>query len=512
MALNALQEIEDYHQTIKQARIYLHEIPDERIGSFATLLWSITSDEAIQSSSEWEPVIRQLKTYFFHLRSIPVSSDTPSICPYESIEKLSVLSERAESTYPHIAEAVSNLQDSVEWLAVSSYSVLRESIDKQLCPDGEELNEGVVLKDRKCLDTVRDQIASSPDSKKPKVLYYRDIGRTGLDRLHLPGRPWWFPDHLFRAPPAREVHVYSYAWHRDSVDLEPVFDFGSPLAGSRPEVQIVRPEKNIGREAVDADLESLDSITGTLDPTDWEAVLKKNERSDSRLPARDAVPAGLYHLEDDLLALMPVGEEKVTTLDLDSQTPKPVRKPASSIQPGEFVVIRRDASDDLLRQVANEILGKKKEEVREKERKWKAQLRARCQETGVKTVANELRRRGVEKASRENVHRWAEGDTIRPRSEDDFRTIMEYIGLKDKHQDYWDALTIIVSAHQRAGYKIRDALLACVKEADVDDLLRRGRMDFTIGEDSARLTAARVLEMVELDARFHPRRLKAVLN
>jgi hypothetical protein len=89
---------------------------------------------------------------------------------------------------------------------------------------------------------------------------------------------------------------------------------------------------------------------------------------------------------------------------------------------------------------------------------------------------------------------------------------MEYIGLKDKHQDYWDALTIIVSAHQRAGYKIRDALLACVKEADVDDLLRRGRMDFTIGEDSARLTAARVLEMVELDARFHPRRLKAVLN
>lgn len=512
MVLDALQEIEEYHRTIEQARIYLHKVPDERVGTFATSLWSVSNDEAIQASGEWTEVIRQLRTYFFHLRSVPVSSDTPDVCPYEAIDKLSVLSERAEATYPQIAAAASDLQDSVEWLAGTSYSVLRESINEQLCQNGEGPNEAVVLLDRKYVETVREEIPSSPDREKPKVLYYRDVSRSGLDRLHLPGRPWWFPDHLFRSPPAREVHVYSYAWHSDSIDVGPVFDFGSPLAGSRPEVHIVRPEKNTGKETVEADLEALDDVTSALQPNDWEAVLEKNAESNGRGATQDAVPAGLYRLEDDLLALMPVGEEKVTSLDLDGQTPRPVRVSASSIQPGEFVVLRRDPSDDLLRQVADQILGEKKDEVREKQREWKARLNDRCKEKGVKTVANELQRRGAEKASEENVYRWIHSDIIRPQLEGDLRTIMEYIGLEDLHEDYWDALSIIVSAHQRAGFKIKDLLLARVKEADVDDLLRRGRMDFTIAEDGARLTAARVLEMVELDARFHPRRLKAILN
>ena len=512
MALNALQEIEDYHRTIEQAQIYLHKIPDERVGSFAESFWSVSNDEAIQASGEWEEVIHRLRTYFFHLRSIPVSSDSSGVCPYEAIDKLSVLSERAEATYPQIAAAASDLQDSVEWLAGTSYSVLRESIDDQLCRSGDGLNEAVLLKDRKHVETVQEQIASSPDREKPEVVYYRDVSRSGLDRLHLPGRPWWFPDHLFRSPPAREVHVYSYEWHRDSIDVEPVFDFGSPLSGSRPEVHVVGPEKNTGKETVEADLEALDDITSALDPSDWEAFIEEDRESNGRGATQDAVPAGLYRLEDDLLALLPVGEEKVTSLDLDGQTPRPIRISASSIQPGEFVVLRKDPSDDLLRQVADQILGEKKEEVREKQREWKARLKAKCREKGLKTVANELLRRGVEKASKENVYRWIGGNTIRPQSEDDFHNIMDYIGLEDRHQDYWDALSIIFSAHQRAGYRIKDLLLARVKEADVDNLLRRGKMDFTIAEDGARVTAARVLEMVELDARVHPRRLRAIIN
>jgi hypothetical protein len=89
---------------------------------------------------------------------------------------------------------------------------------------------------------------------------------------------------------------------------------------------------------------------------------------------------------------------------------------------------------------------------------------------------------------------------------------MEYIGLEDLDQDYWGALSTIISAHQRAGHKIKDLLLARVKETDVDSLLQRGRMDFTIAEGSAQMTAARILEVVELDAEVHPRRLKAILN
>lgn len=512
MALDALQEIEEYHRTIEQSQIYLHQVPDERVGSFATSLWSVSNDEAIQASGEWSDVISQLKTYFFHLRSVPVSSDNPDLCPYGAIDKLSVLSERAEDTYPQIAAAASDLQNSVEWLAIASYSVLRKSIDEQLSPNGEELNEAIVLVDKKCVETVQKEIASSPEREKPEVLYYRDVSRSGLDRLHLPGRPWWFPDHLFRSPPAREVHVYSYAWHRDSIDVEPVFDFGSPLAGSRPEVHVVRPERNTGKEAVEADLKALDDITGALDPGDWEAVLEKNAENSDQGGTHDAVPAGLYHLEDDLLALMPVGEEKVTSLDLDGQTPRPVRISASSIQPGEFVVLRRDPTDNLLRQVADQILGEKKEEVRKKQREWKTRLKAKREEKGLKTVSNELQRHGAEKATKENVYRWVEGGTIRPQSEEDFHAIMDYIGLEDLYQDYWDALSIIVSAHQRAGYRIKDLLLARVREVDVDSLLQRGRMDFKIGEDGARVTAARVLEMVKLDARFHPRRLRAIIN
>ena len=512
MVLDALQEIENYHQTIEQARIYLHKVPDERVGSFATPLWSVLNDKAIQASGDWTQVIHQLKTYFFHLRSVPVSSDSPDICPYEAIEKLSVLSERVEATHPQIAAGVSDLQDSVEWLASTSYFRLRESIDERLCQNGEGLNEAIVLKDRECVDIVQEQIASSPERKKPRVLYYRDVARSGFDRLHLPGRPWWFPDHLFRSPPAREVHVYSYAWHRDSISVEPVFDFGSPISGSRPEVHIVMPEKNTGKETVEANLKTLDDITSALDPSDWETVLEEKNENEDKTTTPDAVPAGLYRLEDDLLALMPVGEEKVTSLDLGGQTPQPIRISASSIQPGEFVVLRKDPSDDLLRQVADQILDEKKEEVREKQRKWKELLHAKCDAKGLTAVANELQRLGAEKASKENVYRWIEGDTIRPRSEDDFRTIMKYIGMEDEHQDYWDALSIIVSAHQRAGFKIKDLLLARVKETDVDNLLRRGRMDFTIAENGARLTAARVLERIELDARFHPRRLKAIIN
>lgn len=512
MALDALQEIKDRHQTIEQSQIHLHEVPDERVGSFATPLWSISNDEAIQASGEWTDVVSRLNTYFFHLRSLPVSSDNTDICPYEAIDKLSALSDKAEATQPQIAAIASNLQDSVEWLATTPYSVLGEYMDEKLCRSEEGLEEAVILKDREHIGTVQEEIAPDSDTEKPEILYYRDVSYSGFDRLHIPGRPWWFPDHLFRSPPAREVHVYSYAWHRDSIDVDPVFNFGYPRSGSQPEVFVVRPEEDSGKEAVDADLKALDDITNTIDPSDWDAAIGEGTENNGEEPGQDTVPASLYRLEDDLLALMPVGEEKVTSLDLDGQTPEPIRISASSIQPGEFVVLRKDPSDDLVRQVANQILGEKKEEVREKQKDWKSRLKARCKEKGVKAVAGELQRRGAETARKENVYRWIEGDTIRPRSENDFRTVMEYIGLEDLDQDYWGALSTIISAHQRAGHKIKDLLLARVKETDVDGLLQRGRMDFTIAEGSAQMTAARILEVVELDAEVHPRRLKAILN
>ena len=70
---------------------------------------------------------------------------------------------------------------------------------------------------------------------------------------------------------------------------------------------------------------------------------------------------------------------------------------------------------------------------------------------------------------------------------------MKLIGLADKFDGYWKTMALIDRAHKKAGQFIRKQLLAEVRNADLRDLEKLGRMNFELpGVEGGNLTTIRI--------------------
>ncbi len=158
---------------------------------------------------------------------------------------------------------------------------------------------------------------------------------------------------------------------------------------------------------------------------------------------------------------------------------------------GSAIVLRREGGGkDFIADVADALMGETAVELRTAQKRWKTVLRETVRKLGgVPNVEDTLRRRGIRA---KNVRYWMSPENIRTQSRDDFRILMNLIGIEEP-DILWQQMGRIDRAHRKAGARIRDMLLEEVRNADLSTLEGDGFMDFELPTEGAgTLTAFRV--------------------
>ena len=153
------------------------------------------------------------------------------------------------------------------------------------------------------------------------------------------------------------------------------------------------------------------------------------------------------------------------------------------LAPGDYVLLRtRDGSDDLIRVLADRLLGERAKPLREQQQRWKTAVAAAVGRRGHEDVMRDLRARGLQA---NNLRFWLGPDSIRTARESDFRILMEFAGIGDDADRLWRLMASLERAHTIAGVRLRQALEEEVEKLDMVTLQRDGFMAVELGLSGA---------------------------
>ena len=326
------------------------------------------------------------------------------------------------------------------------------------------------------------------------------LGAPCFQRLFIIGPARWYPDYVFTAPRGRRIHLLKYAW---------LVDEWKPTAAFLTEHGKSNVSGMTGRLITTLSDASTSAVSSVLDPAevlpriDWDALMHRIGREEGEthggsVEEVEYVDARLFLLEGDTAVALDCDESaKATVVDpdqVDQVDGSPIRRiPVLSVEPGMFILVRTQGGGEYIAEVADTIMGSHAPVARETQRRWKSLLRTAVITSSTSHVVSQLRRLGGKRPNDINVRNWVSYRTIRPQDASDFGAIMRMIGLGDQIDDYWATMSMIDSAHRRAGHRIAKSLLKEVTSSDLSQLSSVGRIDFTLpGVAAATLSALRV--------------------
>jgi hypothetical protein len=402
-----------------------------------------------------------------------------------SVSYLSRLAERLRSSYP---EQIVGRGD----LCIAALRDLSADVSNpigglaaELLATGDLLRSGLVVKTMR-LHEVRYWLWRT--SPGVRLVTERELtALTGLETLVVIGPSYWYPPHLLSAPRAELIYFVHFDWLRDRERNTRLFS-GSPVA---PGAQIPTgpPHSASGLredESMDAD---------TLVPTvDWDALARASgiHRADSRQDP-EIVDANLFLLAGGFSVYLEAVEgPTIHVVDLEAGAkPRLHSERTRQISEGDYIVLRSaGGTGDYIPEIADLFLGQRAPKLRALQSEWKALLRRRVRERGFSRVERDLQSLGV--ASPNLQYRlWQH--SIRTREPNDFRLLMEYIGLGDRAGEIWTAMGDLSDAHLRAGQQVRHLLEEAVVDANTEELIQTGRADVRLGDiDAGTLSVLRV--------------------
>lgn len=451
----------------------------------------------------WTPFLRRLRRYRFRQSS--------SLIPFENIGKhrrdefLSVLADQAstcDQVFPDFEYQVRDI--------VAQFKCLIDLLDNPLLNCLKELRVfsqmervAILIKEPGLIPDTREQIAQFSDISDVEVLGPSQLRQgTTYHTIFLIGAPGWFreSEYVFTSPRAPEIHVVKYTWLSDKWVPEIELLGAKTSEGRRNTTSRVRSAL-LNRDG-QAAVEALDP-DDLLPKVDWEALkdrVRLNEMDgESSGEETEWVVAKLFILEGDLAVLLEANDlARATTIDMDGENEASVNRIAVlSIEPDMFVLLRTTGGGEYIGELADSILGIESASARQAQRLWKAMLRRSVLSSSASDVAAELKSYGSRLANESNLRNWMSYSSIKTQYYSDFQAIMSLIGLDDQAREYWDLMTMIDSAHRRAGQRIRKMLLSQVKQSDLSPLESTGRMDFEVpGMAGGSLSAFRVIDIL----------------
>lgn len=454
------------------SRLILHRVESAEIELFAEALYDFLNNaDGLDESPLWSRIITGLKTIFFNLRSAPIPGNLDAALPEETEDLLLKAVGQIKQTHPDLASRADDLLEATRLVRDSSENPLLEAMVSTVGSRG--AGSAIVLKSGKLREQVaaivEDRFQDGPLPVLTLTELDHDLSR---DRLLVPGRPHWFEGSgLFHSPFAPETHVYVFDWYSDRISINPAFEYGQ--VGKTPAVE--NPERKKAGDLSDSgeDFEALEP------ESHWEAIVQGITASEGNVAESGSHPveARLHILAGDRAVYLQDGAGMATRLQARrDEKPNVERVAVRDLKKGDFILLRTEGAGDLLRQVADELLGEHSETLREHHSEWTENLQRMVERKGMGKIVRHLKEAGASSASPQNVRRWCEGEVIKPDRRTDFECIMDLIGLRKETDRYWEHMRLINSAHHRAGYRIRQKLIEKAEQVDPTALHQQGHL------------------------------------
>lgn len=297
------------------------------------------------------------------------------------------------------------------------------------------------------------------------------------DRLIVIGPARWFsfPDHLFRAPRASRFDLIQYEWLADDWHLMPAF-----VGSMHPGTRII--------ESVEGPPPLKDDSLPAQDVVPRMSIWSQYVRPYRHLiaePGQDNIQARLFLLEDGSAVFLEFQESASSLIiDLDAEEEKSVRRLPVLLtlnRECQFCcALEGGGSNNSIRGPDS---GDHAGPLREMQAEWKLRLRRVVDGMTFLEASVKLLDLGAELANEFNWRNWLSPRSIKTHEKKDFSALMKFIGLGESSEYDRSSMCKIDSAHHRAGARMRRMLLRQVRNADLKDLVKKGKMTFELGPD-----------------------------
>lgn len=456
----------------------------------------------------WQSVLGPVSRLAFALCSTPLPFDRAAAAAHIDWDKLHRHVRLCQQLYPDSHAALASLVQKLQSLSAekgSPFTALLESLH------GDTGGLSVVLRNSRMNQAVAAYFADSTALRNATIVSPRQLREAHLcDVLVAIGPCGWFPDYVFSAPRAAQIHVVSFRWIRDPWKPEPVFLSSTGPSADKSHKHYVGALPQLRGQAA-----PLTQTLPNLQPLDLLAPLPPFGKGGSRIPpgwqpsvGDETLPARLCHLSGGRAVFVSV-DEGASSLVIDStETGDSIvrRVPADELEPDLYLLLRTSGGGDFIATLADRILGPSAAGRRAQQAGWKDRLVAAAHERFgplsrrelAARVAGNLRSQNLSKARPANVHYWMSSKCIHPRKEEDFAAILAFAGMSDRTQELWEAMGEIERAHKSAGQAIRKMLLHKIANSSLEPLERDGEMVFDLGEeDGGTLSAFQITGISE---------------
>ncbi len=490
MIISTFRDIATLYEKSTSATITRHRIEHPALGSFCISLERFSSMLGELALDEyWRKFLIPLKRIRFGLCATPFTE------AYH-FERISAISGElqhhlrlCQKLYPDFTGPAFAILDLLTKLLAYPQDPL---LDKLLELTGADQEIAWVIKESRLISRVEELVGTLhfPHLSIVHPLQLKDS--TCYDRLIVIGPSRWFPESIFTAARAGEIDIVIFDWIKDIWKPQNVFVSPHKSSGrsNRKNITIEECETSSRWDGITAEslaiiFEKGLSVASTLDR------VGQNEYED--------VVAKCFFLEDDWAVFVEASEgAKTLVIDPEEDMTNPItRISVKEIKPGMYILVRTGGGGDYIVPVADKLMGSEAQHAREYQKRWKELLRNYARRNGLLETSIELLDLGSVVANEVNVRNWMSPRSIRTQKYGDFLAIMRLVGLEDQAQEYWTVMKRINRAHQKAGFEIRNLLLEQVKDLNMEELQKRGKVDFKLSsDDEGGLTAFRVESML----------------
>lgn len=496
------------YETASKCKIVRHWVDHAGLADVSRLLRALIQSLDAEAEEEyWQRVLGPVRRLAFALCSTPLPFDRAAVATCIEWDKLHRQVRLCQQLYPDSHAALASLVQKLQSLSAETGSPFSAPLETLHSESG---GISVVLRNPRMNQAVAAYFGASARLRNTRIVSARQLREAHLcDVLVTIGPCGWFPDYVFSAPRAAQIHVVSFRWIRDPWKPGPVF-----LNGASAEADKSRKHYVGALPQFEGQASAPTQVLADLHPMDLLPSLPPFGKAGSRIPelylnsGDETLPARLCHLSGGR-AVFVSAEEGASSLVIDSsETGDSIvrRVPTDELEPELCLLLRTSGGGDFIAPLADRILGDQASERRAQQAAWKDRLVAAAQERYgalsrrelAARVAASLRAQNLSEARPANVYYWMSSKCIHPRKEEDFAAILAFAGIADRTLMLWEAMGEIDRAHKRAGQIIRKMLLQKISSSSLEPLERDGEMTFDLGEqDGGTISAFQITGISE---------------
>ncbi|WP_435165127.1 DUF7764 domain-containing protein [Paenibacillus glycanilyticus] len=457
-----------------------HELSFKSLFQFSLLLsqFERTLESEIRQDILINELISELRRYRFFLMASPLS-------PHYSKDrfnliKINDLIKKCTLFFPESKDLLHTLLNALVTVVESKDEPVLNFLKGLIQQD---VKTGLVVKVSQSVD-LYNRVLAETFSNSIKVVSPLALKNGQIyEQLFIIGPPHWYPDHLYHSPRSPLIDTVIYDWQAWS------FDKASHLRGGDSNLYsgaaVIKSSKTHFKQN--------NKIEVDLLKTDYSGIEENFNRALGEQKAPNKVSTTLVVVSGGKAVFFENHTlDNIWVLQLDEEE-KVKRLPVQAINTDCYLLIRTGTGKDLIHLIADEQLGERSFEIRNRHNNWKKQLQSEVYRQGYDGVIQQLRKNGSTRANTTNLRNWMSEDNIKPQKRNDFTAIIKFLKYEEQESSLWEEAEILAKHHIRAGNIIRQQLLEVVSCTDLSKLELETKILFPLpGSNSASFTAFKV--------------------